>query len=254
MNATVMTHPGNPPFSSGGFLGEAPASSTDGMTYMAEWLDQCESELVHPDVVRDQLKRTGWNEFQAAAAAEDYRRRYDEHTLGYAALLVSTGVAALAAGTVGHELTGGLDHPVNRDHLAIWLSVLVCTLPFAGWAHQWAARVDREDVVAVWSRPRRQLALVLLWACAVVGGGRLLLYAGRLIEYLVRAPGADGYSLAAGALNVAIAVGIALPLGLWAYDFLHRFDGEDPTIRPERRRRPARPATTRAPVSPPDPS
>ena len=222
------------------------------MTYIAEWLDQCESELVHPDVVRDQLKRTGWNEYQATAAAEDYRHRFNEHTLGYAALLVSTGVAALAAGTAGHELTAGFDHPVNRGHLAIWLSILLCTLPFAGWAHLWAARVDRNDVVAVWSRPRRQLALVLLWACGIVGGFRVLSYAARLIGYLVRAPWTQGYSLSAGALNVAIAIGISLPLGLWAYSFLHRFDPEDPTVRPEHRRRPAR--TVTPPVSPPAPS
>lgn len=221
------------------------------MTYIAEWMDQCESELVHPDVVRDQLKRTGWNEYQAALAADDYRRRFNEHPLGYAALLVSTGVAALSAGTAGHELTGGLDHPVNRDHLAMWLAILLCTLPFAGWAHSWAARVDRTDVVAVWSRPRRLLAQVLLWACGIVGGIRLLDYAVRLVGYLVKAPWAQGYSLGAGALNVAIAVGISLPLGLWAYEFLHRFDDEDPTARPQQRRRQARPTVAAGPVSPP---
>ena len=226
------------------------------MTYLAEWMDRCEAGLVHPDVVRDQLRRTGWTETQAAAAADDYRRRFNEHPLGYAALLVSTGMAALAAGTAGHELTAGLDHPVNRDHLAIWLSVLLCTLPFAGWAHQWAARVDRDDVVAVWSRPRRQLALVLLWACGIVGGFRLLSYAARLVGYLLKAPWAQGYSLGAGALNVAIAIGISLPLGLWAYAFLHRFDAEDPTARPRQRPRQTRPGATPAgsgPVSPPRP-
>ena len=29
-------------------------------------------------------------------------------------------------------------------------------------------------------------------------------------------------------VNVAITVSIALPLGLWAFHFLHRFDAEDP--------------------------
>lgn len=224
------------------------------MTYssLADWLDRCEEQLTHPDVVRDQLRRQGWNDPQTTSVAEDYRRRFNEHALGYSALLVSTGVAALAAGTAGHELTRGLNHPVNRDVLAFWLSVLLCTLPFAGWAHQWAARVDREDVVAVWSRPRRQLTRVLMWACGVVGGVRLLIYAGRLIAYLVKAPWADGYSLGAGALNVTIVVGIALPLGLWAYRFLHRFDAEDPTAPPAWRRRPSTaPPPGSRPVSPP---
>lgn len=205
---------------------------------LSEWLDNCESDLTHPDLVRDQLKRQGWSELQANAVADDYRRRFNEHTLGYTALLVATGVAALAAGTAGHELTQGLNHPVNRNYLAFWISVLVCTLPFAAWAHHWAAKVDREDAVAVWSRPRRQLALVLLWACGIVGGIRLLVYAVRLIAYLLHAPWADRYSLGAGELNLAIVVGIALPLGLWAYRFLHRFDAEDPTVPPARRRRP----------------
>lgn len=224
------------------------------MTYslLSDWLDRCEQQLTHPDVVRDQLRRQGWNEPQATSVAEDYRRRFNEHALGYSALLVSTGVAALAAGTVGHELTRGLNHPVNRNVLAFWLSVLLCTLPFAGWAHQWAARVDREDVVAVWSRPRRELTRVLMWACGVVGGVRLLIYAGRLVGYLVKAPWADGYSVGAGALNVAIVVGIALPLGLWAYRFLHRFDAEDPTAPPAWRRRPSpTPPAASTPVSPP---
>lgn len=205
---------------------------------LAEWLDDCEGRLTHPEVVREQLRRRGWSDYQATAAAADYRSRFNEHPLGYTALLAATGVAALAAGTAGHELVRGLDHPVDRNVLALWLSVLLCTLPFAAWAHQWAARVDREDVVAVWSRPRRQLALVLLWACGLVGGGRLLVYAVQLVGYLVGAPWAEGTSLGAGALNVGIAVGIALPLGMWAYRFLHRFDDEDPTAPPAWRRRP----------------
>lgn len=214
---------------------------------LGDWLDRCEQELTHPEIVRAQLRRQGWHEHQAATVAEDYRRRFNEHALGYGALLVSTGVAALAAGTVGHELTNGLNHPVNRNTLAFWLALLLCTLPFAGWAHQWAARVDREDVVAVWSRPRRQLARVLLWACGVVGGGRLLVYAVRLVGYLVGAPWASSYSLGAGALNVAISIGIALPLGVWAFRFLHRFDAEDPTVPPQWRRRPAGAATAGRP-------
>ena len=221
------------------------------MTYTTEWLDQCEEQRMHPDMVREQLERAGWTELQAAVVSDDYRHRFNEHPLGYTALLVFTGVAALAAGTAGHELIAGLNRPVNRNYLSIWLSILLCTLPFAGWAHQWAARVDREDVVAVWSRPRRYLAQVLLWACGIVGGIRLLTYAVRLIGYLVNAPWARHYSLGAGELNVAVTVGIALPLGLWAYRFLHRFDEEDPTVKAVHTRRPP---AARSEVSPPAPS
>lgn len=203
------------------------------------WLDGCEKQLVHPGLVHETLRRHGWTDESAALVAERYRLRFNEHPLGYAALLVSTGVSALALGTAGHELTAGLTGPVDRNALAVWLSVLLCALPFAGWAHQWAARVDRQDPVAVWSRSRRYLAVALVWGCGVVGGARLITYMVRLVAYLVGASWAYGYSLTAGAINVAIAVGIALPLGLWAHGFLHRFDAEDPTARPTSRRRPS---------------
>jgi hypothetical protein len=212
--------------------------SCDNQTRFNAWLDQSEADLVHPGRVEDQLRRQGWAPMPAAAIANQYRRRFNEHTLGYTALLVTTGVSALALGTTGHILTGGLNRPVNRNALAIWLSVLLCLLPFATWAHHWAARVDREDPVAVWSRPRRTLAQVLLWACGVVGGLRLITYATQLVGSLVHASWVAGHSLLAGFINVLIAIAIALPLGLWSYRFLHRFDGEDPTAPPSQRQRP----------------
>lgn len=206
-------------------------------TSIDEWLDRCEAELVHPGRVADRLRRSGWAAMPAAAVAEQYRKRFNEHALGYSSLLVTTGVSALALGTTGHTLVAGLNRPVNRNSLAFWLSVFLCLVPFAAWAHQWAAKVDREDPVAVWSRPRRSLALVLLWSCGVVGGLRLLIYATQLIGAVVGAHWAHHTSLLAGFINVAIAISIALPLGLWAYRFLHRFDAEDPTAAPSQRRR-----------------
>jgi len=202
-----------------------------------EWLDQCESQLLHPDQVSELLQRAGWAPMQARSVSAEYRRRFNEHTLGYSALLVSVGIAALAAGTAGHTLTAGLNGPVNRSELAISLTAFLIALPFAGWAHQWAAKVDRVDPVAVWSRPRRSLALVLLWACGIVGGIRSLSYGVVLVGALVKAPWAARESLVAGAINVGIAIGIALPLGVWSYGFVHRFDQEDPTAPPSQRTR-----------------
>ena len=204
---------------------------------LAAWLDTCEAELLHPEVVQDRLRRLGWPAGQAAAAALDYRRRFNEHELGYSALLVTTGVAALAAGTAGHILTNGLNGPLNRNALAVWLTLLICLLPFAVWAHLWAAGVDRDDPVAAWSRSRRLLAQTLLWACGIVGAARLLTYTARLVGALIGATWAAGRSLSAGAINVAITLSIALPLGLWAHRFLHRFDAEDPTAAPSQRQR-----------------
>jgi hypothetical protein len=207
---------------------------------IARWLDARESELTHPSMVEEQLVRAGWHPAQAAAAALQYRRRFNEHALGYSALMVATGLTALAAGTSGHLLVAGLDHPLDRNALAGWLSLLVCSLPFAVWAHRWAARVDRDDHVAAWSRSRRSLAVVLLWACGIVGIGRLFIYAAELMGVLLGATWARGATVAAGAINVAITVSIALPLGLWAFSFLHRFDREDPSVPVPQRRRSGR--------------
>lgn len=203
---------------------------------LGAWLDACEDELAHPEEVRDQLRRAGWPTGPAAAATTQYRQRFNEHKLGYSALLITTGLAALAAGTAGHLLANGLDNPVNRNALASALTLFFCTVPFAVWGHVWAAHTDREDLVSVWSGPRRTLAKVLLWSCGVVGTLRLVAYAAQLMGVLVGASWAAGASVVAGAVNVAITVSIALPLAVWAYRFLHRFDEEDPSIPAERRR------------------
>jgi hypothetical protein len=204
---------------------------------MAQWLDEQERDVTHPHVVEQGLRRAGWHPAHAAMETARYRARFNEHRLGYAALLVSTGVAALAAGTTGHMLAAGIDHNVNRNGLAFWLTILVVSLPFAIWAHVWAAKVDRDDPVAVWSVPRRSLARALVWSCGVIGIGRLIMYVAQLVGALVGASWASGDSAGAGAVNVAITVGIALPLGLWAFKFLHRFDDEDPaTPSPQTRR------------------
>jgi hypothetical protein len=116
---------------------------------LVSWLDERESELAHPRLVESQLVHAGWHQNHAAAVAAQYRRRFNEHALGYSALMVTTGVAALAAGTAGHLSTVGLDQPIDRDALAVWLSALVCSVPY-GVVTQWAARVDRDDPVAAW--------------------------------------------------------------------------------------------------------
>lgn len=205
---------------------------------VAEFLARCESDLVHPDVVADRLRRQGWADHSAAQVAEHYRRRFDEHALGYSALLVCTGLSALAAGTAAHQLLGlaeGID--VDRDALALWLTLLVVATPLAAWATVWAQRVDRDDPVAVWSRPRRSLARVLLWASGVVGGCRLLAYVFSVIATLAGSAWASDRSLLVGFAHVAVTLGITYPLGRWAFGFLHRFDAEDPTAPRARSRR-----------------
>jgi lysylphosphatidylglycerol synthetase-like protein (DUF2156 family) len=204
---------------------------------LGEWLDRRQRDLTHPKVVEEQLRRAGWHPMPAAIEANRYRSRFNEHPLGYAALLVSTGVAALAVGTVGHALASAIGGTVDRNSLTFWLTIALVALPFAVWAHVWAAHVDRDDPVAVWSQSRKTLAQALIWGCGLVGIGRLAFYGAQLIGALIGATWAIHHSALAGLVNVAITVAIALPLGLWAFHFLHRFDDEDPTRAPEPRRR-----------------
>jgi hypothetical protein len=222
------------PFSSPSSAQRPPWS---GPADMGAWLDQQQRQLVHPKVVEEGLRRAGWYPVPAAMEAARYRTRFNEHPLGYAALLVSTGVAALAMGTVGHVLASGIDRGIDRNSLGFWLTILLVSMPFVVWAHLWALRVDHDDPVAVWSAPRRFLAQALLWGCALVGIARLMWYGAQLVGGLVGATWAAGDSAAAGVVNVTITVSIALPLGLWSYHFLHRFDDEDPT-QPARLQRP----------------
>jgi len=218
-----------PPPVAGPVAGPPPSPQEAPAGQVAAWLDHCEAQLLHPGQIDDRLRRAGWHPGAASATVAQYRKRFNQHTLGYTALLAATGLAALAAGTAGHLLAAGIDQPVNRDALGVWLTLFVCGVPFAIWAHVWAARIDRKDPVALWSVPRRSLATILLWACGIIGVGRLLVYTAQLIGVVVDASWASGVSLITGAVNVAITVSLALPLGLWAYGFLHRFDREDPT-------------------------
>jgi hypothetical protein len=182
------------------------------------WLDYCEANLT-------------------ANVAGAYRRRFNEHPIGYSTLLATTGFSALAAGTSGHLIIDGLIHPVHRAALAASLSILICLLPFAVWSHTWAAKVDRDDPVAAWSRPRHNLAAALLWACVIVGAIRLLFYVETLLSALLSTHPQSSGILGAGALNVGFSLSISVSLGIWAYNFLHRFDNEDPSVPPDTRRR-----------------
>ncbi len=190
-----------PPFPIGPVSQTVPAQrATPGE--VAAWLDLCEAELLHPGQIEDRLRRAGWHPEAVRAAVRSYRTRFNQHTLGYTALLASTGLAALGAGTAGHLLAAGIYQPVNRDALGVWLTLMVCTLPFAIWAHVWAARTDGRDPVATY----QMLRPMHLWSA-----GAATRCCGRCTE---------GDS------------------PMWAYGFLHRFDPEDPTT-PALRTRPA---------------
>ena len=189
------------------------------------FLDECASVPLHPDVVAHELARAGWEPTPIWQVTERYRARFDEHRLGYAGFLFSIGFSALAAGSVGHLLLAFAEgRDPSRDVLAFWLTVLVIAVPFGLWSWSWVQRTDDTDPVAAWSRPRRTLASTLLWCCGIVGGFRLLHYVFTLIATLTEASWAADRNLAVGLANVAVTAGITVPLGTWAFRFLHKFD------------------------------
>jgi hypothetical protein len=199
------------------------------------FLDVCEAELLHPAEVAHRLVRQGWPDVAAHQVGERYRRRFDEHPLGYSAFLFTVGFTGLSLGSSAHLLLDELDgRSADPDTLALWLTVLVIAAPLSAWSWRWIARVDDDDPVAVWSRPRRTLARTLLWACGLVGGFRLLHYVFTLIATITGSSWASDRSLLVGLANVAVTTAITFPLGYWAFRFLHRFDDEDPSI-PRRR-------------------
>jgi hypothetical protein len=190
-----------------------------------QYLDRCQVASIHPDEVARQLVRAGWDPTTANVVAERYRGRFDEHRLGYAGFLFSVGFAALAAGSVGHLLLELVDGGDPADGaLTFWLTVLVLAVPFGIWSWLWIRKVDDTDPVAAWSRPRQSLARTLLWCCGIVGGGRLLHYVYTLIADLTGSGAANDGNLLVGLGNVAVTACITVPLGTWAFRFLHRFD------------------------------
>lgn len=189
------------------------------------FLDECAAERLHPDEVAHRLRRAGWDDGTTSIVGEQYRRRFDEHPLGYAGFLFSVGFSALAAGSIGHHaLAVAEGRDPSPESLAFWLMVLVVALPFGVWSWLWVRRVDEQDPVAAWSRPRRTLAQTLLWACGIVGGARLLHYVFVLMSTLTGSSWAGDRNLLVGLANVAVTAGITVPLGLWSFKFLHRFD------------------------------
>ena len=204
---------------------------------IAAYLDRCEEEALHPHHVAHRLVRAGYGEWEAEQVAERYRRRFDEHPLGYAAFLFTTGFTALSLGSASHLLLDRLDgQEPSPEALSFWLTVLVVAAPLAAWSWRWVQRVDDEDLVAVWSRPRRALATTLVWACGIVGGARLLHYVYTLLMAVADADGATDSSLLVGLANVGVTTAITFPLGVWAFRFLHRFDDEDPSARHQAKR------------------
>lgn len=208
-------------------IAPCPVSSEPGVVIADTemFLDDCERAFVPPERVESQLVRAGWEPYTAMQVTERYRARFDEHPLGYAGFLFSVGFSALSAGSTGHLLLAFAEgRDPSPEALAFWLTILVIAVPFAIWSWLWVRRVDDSDPVAAWSGPRRTLATALLWCCGIVGGFRLLHYVFTFIATITGSGWATDRNLAVGFAHVLVTTSITLPLGIWSFRFLHRFD------------------------------
>jgi len=155
---------GIPHFRLGGFLGDPPPSSTNRMTYISEWLDHCEEQRMHPEMVRDQFGKGGLDRAPSHACPRTTAARFQRSTPGLSSPpLLHGGSAALGRSSAGHELTAGLKPaPWYRDDRPIWLSTYPLRAPVRRVGPPvggpgWTARTCRG-----WSGTRRKLATVLL--------------------------------------------------------------------------------------------
>jgi hypothetical protein len=179
---------------------------------LRSWLDRRRNAGDTPDRIAEDLVAAGWNADAAAGAALSSLRSSDRHRLAYGALTVSVGLAALAGATSMHLLLRG--EAGDPYALAEAITVLVAATPVAGWSARVARDVEGRSAHATWSPSRRWWFGALALCTAVVGIVRVLVY---VHDAALSLTGASSEPLTATALaQVAVSVGVAVPLFWWA--------------------------------------
>jgi hypothetical protein len=193
------------------------------------------------DQARAWLYSSGWSGPATEAALDEFARlqppipfnvrpprpeKAHKHGLAYAVLLWSLGLSALALGSSLHlVLQAAFREQEASWALANWLTLFVCTVPFVLYAHHQVVRIEQEDPLARLSSTRDTLSQVLLWAAAVVGIARLLIFVHQTISALVVHRSAD--ELLPNLAHVSVVVLVAGGVYLWTWRFRH------PAGRPE---------------------
>jgi hypothetical protein len=185
--------------------------------------------------VRAWLYSSGWSgpatevamaEFVATAPPAPFNlrpprpERANKHGLAYGVLFWSLGLAALSAGSSLHLILEAAFRDEQASWvLANWLTLFVCTIPFFLFARREVTKIEREDPLARLSTTRDTLGLTLLWAAALVGILRLLVFVHQAITSLVVDRSAD--DLLPNLAHVSVVVLLAGGVYLWTWTMRH---------------------------------
>jgi hypothetical protein len=211
------------------------ASSTVLPPELLDWVAGAAANGWTREQARSWLYSSGWSGPATEAALEQFAvlqppipfqvrpprpERAHKHGLAYGVLLWSLGFAALALGSSLHLV---LEAAFRDDRaswaLANWLTVFVCTIPFVLYAHHQVQGIEREDPLARLSSTRDTLTLTLLWAAALVGIIRLLVFVHQTITDLVVHRSTS--DLIPNLAHVSVVVLIAGGVFLWTWRFRH---------------------------------
>jgi hypothetical protein len=167
--------------------------------------------------IRRSLASAGWHPTDIAIAIN----RSDQPpngSFGYAWLFFGLGFAGLSLAGTFHVMLDGLKDLPNRTALVGWLTVLLCSAPFAGAAVRWASVAERRDPSLRRSPVRKGLGMTLLWVVGIVGMARLLEFVARFLSALLDTNPTANPSVAL--MQVLVTVAIAGGLFWWTWDFV----------------------------------
>lgn len=179
---------------------------------VARWMAVQRNAMATPDEITSQLIANGWDADAAARASLRSLRSSDRHTLNYAALTIASGLAALGAATLTHQLIDGNRTP---DSLTRMLTMTIVAIPIAVITGYYAWRAERTSPFVMWSPSRRGWFGALAFCTGSVGIVRLTAYVHQTLSTLTGAsPGAFSWPSAA---QVLVSMVISVPLFVWSF-------------------------------------
>jgi hypothetical protein len=199
------------------------------------WVSGAAANGWNADQARAWLSTSGWSGPAVEAAMLEFASlphavpfsprpprppRSHKHGLAYSVLLWSLGLSALSLGSSLHLVLGAAFRSEQASWvLANWLTLFVCTIPFFLFAQHQVARIEADDPLARYSSTRDVLSLTLLWAAAIVGVARLLIFVHQTITALV--VDRDTSDLVPNLAHVSVVVLLAGGVYLWTWQFRH---------------------------------
>jgi hypothetical protein len=169
------------------------------------------------DQIGRSLASAGWHPTDVALALQ----RSDQPpsgSFGYAWLFFGLGFAGLSLAGTFHVMLDGLKEQPSRTALVGWLTILICSAPFAAAAIRWATVAEQRTPALRRSAVRKGLGQTLLWVVGFVGMARLIEFVARFLSALLgTTPQANsGVAL----MQVLVTIAIAGGLFWWTWDFV----------------------------------